>query len=55
MERSLEHYASNMLDLMHIPGIFGWVRRSDIEIVQISILIGFGYDLSDAQDGLGCW
>ena len=36
-------------------------KRSDIEIKQISIniklsdLIGFGYDLSDTQDGLECW
>ena len=34
----------------------------DIEIVQgkymlieLSDLIGFGYDLSDTQDGLKCW
>ena len=40
---------------MHIPDLLGWVKRSDIEIVQISILIGFGYDLSDTQDGLRCW
>ena len=44
-----------MFDLMHTPGLLGWVKRSDIEIVQISILIGFGYDLSDTQDGLRCW
>ena len=24
-------------DLMHTPDIFGWVKRSDIEILQISI------------------
>ena len=37
---------------MYIPGLLGWVKRSDIEIVQISILIGYGYDLNDNQDGL---
>ena len=46
-----------MFDIMHIPGFLGWVKRSDIEIVQISIielsdLIGFGYDPSDTQDVL---
>ena len=54
-ERGLEHYASKIFALMHISVLLGWVKRSDIEIVQISILIGFGYDLSDAQDGLRCW
>ena len=39
---------------MHTPGLLGWVKRSDNEIVQTSIicLIGFGLDLSDTQDGL---
>ena len=44
-----------MFDLMHAPDLLGWVKRSDMEIVHISIiclnLIGFGYDLSDTQDG----
>ena len=42
---------------MHTPVILGWVKRSDIEIVQISTIwiIGFGYGLSDIQDGLRCW
>ena len=44
---------------MHTPGLLGWVKMPDIETVQISIiwlnLIGFGYDLSDIQDGLKCW
>ena len=31
------------------------VLEADVEIVQISILIGFCYDLSDTQDGLWCW
>ena len=42
--------------------LLGWVKRSDIEIVQIrhnlielSDLIGFGYDLSHTQDELRCW
>ena len=25
------------IDIMHTPGHLGWVKRSDIEIVQISI------------------
>ena len=52
---------------MHTPGLLGWVKRSDIEIVQISTLIGFSYDLSQTvqsmkyylvdfyQDGIRCW
>ena len=48
-----------MFDVMHTPGLLGWVQMPDIETVQISIiqlnLIGFGYDLSDIQDGLKCW
>ena len=44
-----------MFDHMHTPGLLGLVKRSDIEIVPLSILIGFGYDLSDSQDGLRCW
>ena len=40
-----------MFDLLHAPGLLGWINRSDIEIVQISIMIGFGYDLRDTQDG----
>ena len=26
-----------MFDIMHTPDLLGWVKRSDIEIVQISI------------------
>ena len=49
-----------MFDIMHTTGPLGWVKIPDIEAVQISIiwlnLIGFGYDLSDTQDGLiKCW
>ena len=42
---------------MHVPDLLGWVKRSDIEIVQIELsdLIDFGYDLNDIQDGLTCW
>ena len=36
-ERSVEHYASKMLDHMHSSYLLGWVKWSDIEIVQISI------------------
>ena len=51
-----------MFDLMHPFALLGWVKRSDIEIgadkyilIELSDLIGFGYDLSDTQDGLRCW
>ena len=44
-----------MFDLMYTPALLSLVKRSDIEIVQISIFIGFVYDLSDTQDGLRCW
>ena len=36
-ERSVGHYASKMFDLMHIPGLLDWVKKSDTEIMQISI------------------
>ena len=46
-----------MFDLRHNFVILGWVKRSNVEIVQIIIfwvefsdLIGFGYALSDTQD-----
>ena len=32
------HYAIKMFDIMHTPCLLGWVKRSDIEIVQISII-----------------
>ena len=44
-----------MFDLMYTPDLLGWVKRSDIEIIyfiELSDLIGIGYDLSDTQDGL---
>ena len=53
-ERSVEHYAKKMFDPMHTPYVLGWVKRSKIEI-ELSALIGFGYDLSDAQVGIRCW
>ena len=28
-----------MFDLMHIPELLGWVKSSDIQIVQISIIL----------------
>ena len=31
-------YALKMFDIMHTPGLLGWVKRPDIEIVQISII-----------------
>ena len=36
-KKSEENYASKMFALMHIPGYLGWVKRPDIELVQISI------------------
>ena len=41
---------------MRTLDLLGWVKRSDIEIVQISIfcLILAVYDLSDTQDRLRC-
>ena len=46
-----------MFDRMHIPDLLILVKRSDIDIVQISISesIGFGYNMSDTQDGLRYW
>ena len=43
-----------MFDLMHTPGILGRVKRFAIKynLIELSDLIGFGYDLSDTQDGL---
>ena len=42
--------ASNLLDLMHTPDLFGWVKRSYIEIlIELSELICFGYDMSDTK------
>ena len=35
-ERSAKHYASKMYNLMKVSGHLGWVKRSDIEIVQKS-------------------
>ena len=53
----ISHYAIKMFDLMHTPDILGWVKRSDIEIVQINIiwLNLMTWSLSDYQDGLKCW
>ena len=53
----MEHYAGKLLDLMLTPSPLGWVKRSDTEImlVELSELIGFGYGLSDTQDGLMSW
>ena len=32
------YVAIKMFDLMHTPDLLGWIKRSDIEIVQISII-----------------
>ena len=48
-----------MFDIIHTPGLLGWVKMPDIETVTIGIiwlnLIGFGYDQSVIQDGHKCW
>ena len=36
-ERRVEHDASKMFDLMHTLDLLGWVKISDVEIVQKSI------------------
>ena len=40
-----------MFDLMHTHGLLSRVKRSDIEIVQISI---FGLNLACWQINIGC-
>ena len=44
---------------MHTPDLLGLVKKSDIEIVQISIelskLIVFDYGVNETQDVLRCW
>ena len=37
--RSISYYAIKMFDIMHTHGLLGWVKRSYIEIVQISIIL----------------
>ena len=39
---------------IHTPDLLGWGKMSDIAIVliELSELIGSGYDLIDTQDGL---
>ena len=43
-------------DLLYTPDIYGWVKWSDMKIVQISLfeLVVTDYGLSDTQDGLRC-
>ena len=46
-------------DLKRTPDILGWVKKSDIEIMQyilieLSELVVFDFGLSDTQDGLWC-
>ena len=36
-ERSEEHYASKMFNLMHTPDLLGLVKRSDIEIELVGL------------------
>ena len=42
-----------MFDIMHTIGLLNCADTYDF--VVLSDLIGFGYDLSDTQDGLKCW
>ena len=51
-----------MFDIMHTPGLLGWVKKvrhrncaDKYNLIELSDLIGFGYDLSDTQDGFQCW
>ena len=50
-----------MFDIMHTPGLLGWVKDQTLNcadkynLIELSDLIGFGFDLSDTQDGLKCW
>ena len=53
-----------MFDLMHTPNLMFWVYcKKDRHwncadkyiLIELSDLIGFGYDLSDTQGGLECW
>ena len=48
-----------MFDLMLTPDGLGWVKDRNCADKYILIehidLIGFGYDLSDTQNGLRCW
>ena len=41
-----------MFDLMHAPDLLGGKISQTLKFVKMSILIGFGYDLSDTQDEL---
>ena len=34
----MSYHAIKMFDLIHTPNLLGWVNRSHIEIVQISII-----------------
>ena len=48
-----------MFDIMHTIDLLGWVKGQTLNcadkynLIVLSDLIGFGYDLSDTQDGLG--
>ena len=51
-----------MFDIIHFPGILiGQNGHQNCEdkyifiLTELSSLIGFGYDLSDTQDGLKSW
>ena len=51
-----------MFELMHTPALLGWVKRvrhrncaDKYDLIEPSDLIGFGYNLNDAQDRLKCW
>ena len=42
-----------MFDLVHTPDLLGWVNCADKAIlIDLSELIGYGYDLSDTQNRL---
>ena len=50
------HGAIKLFDIMHTPCLLGWVKGQNCadkyNLIELIDLIGFGYELSDTQDGL---
>ena len=51
-----------MFELVHTADLLDWVKRvrhsncaDKYDLIELSDLIGFGYDLSDTQASLKCW
>ena len=34
-KRTLKHYASKLFDILHTPDLFGWVKKINIDILQV--------------------